>query len=67
MIQQIEYNGWTEYKLNDMLHRPNGPARIWKYTGDWTWYLFDELHRYYGYTRSYGYGWFIHGRRINEI
>lgn len=38
----------THYILDDLYHRPNGPA-LWRDDGKWwSWFLFDREHRYYG-------------------
>ena len=58
-----------EYFLPDsseVLHRANGPARIWN-EGDFEWYLFGNIHRYYGPptcfagTTEFYPHWAIHG------
>lgn len=52
----------TEYRLDGMLHRPNGPAVEW---GDKSgyWMLFGARHRYYGRPSAW-YAWIIHGKVI---
>jgi hypothetical protein len=67
MIIRYDYTSCTEYKLNGMPHRPDGPAIIW-----WThaglrrsYWLYGVRHRYYGPSsglQSSG-EWFIHGNK----
>ena len=58
------------YELNGDWHRPNGPAVVYDANVfsefiEINWYLYDQMHRYYGPARMYEYGqWFIHGDRI---
>ena len=64
------WGGRTTYFLDDaktIPHRPNGPARIYT-DDDWEWYLFGNLHRYYGPPTCFGGSndwydiWTIHGK-----
>jgi hypothetical protein len=58
MIERAEDDNSVWYVLNGNLHRPNGPAMIWK-DGEWCWLLYGKWHRYYGPSRDYG-CWWIH-------
>ena len=58
-------NGW-EFVLDDnYVHRADGPALIFD-DGDWSWWLHNHLHRYYGIaiSKKKQKEWFIHGRPI---
>ena len=60
MIEQIEYENCFAYVVDGKLHKPNGPARIYKYDQtDSVWFLNGQRHRYYGPYIPEGY-WFIH-------
>lgn len=63
MLKQIEYGYYKSYKLNDEIHRANGPARLWE-DGGWDWSLNGYWHRYYGPTKNWDQSWWIHGRKI---
>lgn len=53
-----------EYRLDGLLHRCNGAARIWIQLGIWGWYLYGKPHRYYGpQNLSHG-SWWIFGNKI---
>jgi hypothetical protein len=59
-----DYYGNTRYFNEDgNFHKPNGPAVIW-WDGECNWYLFGELHRYYGAPSNTDNSWRIHGVRI---
>ena len=58
-------NGW-EFIVNDaQVHRGNGPALMFD-DGDWSWWLYNHLHRYYGValSKTSHSQWFIHGRPV---
>ena len=65
----IDELGNKVYLMDISVHRPNGPAMEWQ-DGEWTWYLFDKSHRYYGeqrFWRSDEPGlnrWIIHGKLV---
>jgi hypothetical protein len=56
-----------EHKVDDELHKVNGPACIWKY-GDYSgWALFGKNHRYYGPAATAignNERWWLHGDLI---
>lgn len=52
----------VEYYKDDIIHRSNGPARIWN-DGVGGWYINGEYHRYYGPQDIDG-SWWLHGIRI---
>jgi hypothetical protein len=55
-------NGYV-YVVNDKYHRANGPALNFD-DRDWSWWLHNRLHRYYGSAISKGEQWHLHGREI---
>ena len=69
MTQRHDYFTHIAYMLNELLHRTDGPARIWNASGDWGWYLYGMRHRYYGPSSRAGH-WFLHDRGVkwcNEL
>ena len=63
IVNRINMNV-TEYLLNGVAHRANGPA----FTDDrhynsWYWCLFGNNHRYYGKAVR-NMSWWIHGKWI---
>lgn len=65
MLKRIEDPYAIEYRLNDILHKTNGPAIQWKETNWYTWWLNGIWHRYYGPQDQNGF-WRIHGRTIKK-
>lgn len=61
MIEQIEFSDRIEYQKDGLVHRTNGPARIYQRSGGWGWVLFDKRHRYYGPQNVNGV-WWLYGR-----
>lgn len=62
------WNYKVQYRLNEDLHRLNGPASIWN-DGSIGWYLFGKLHRDGGpaYINSAGHmDWYQHGKHHRE-
>ena len=65
----MDENGNKVYLVGTMFHKSNGPATEWV-DGEWTWYLHDKRHRYYGeqrFWRSDEPGlnrWIIHGKLV---
>lgn len=77
------YERWADkpYGItkNGKLHKTNGPASYWGYGGMQTWFLYGEMHRYYGPGRTIKHPqkpgndwwgrdefWFIHGRIVKK-
>lgn len=62
MIKRVEEKDSIRYRCNGKLHRCNAPAIIWS-DGDCSWWLYGNLHRYYGPAGTrYDVGrWHIHG------
>lgn len=53
------------YNSNNDIHRPDGPAVIWRNTSiRWCWHLNNREHRYYGTTDNFAGYWVIHGEVI---
>ena len=63
-IERIELNDRVEYRLNDQLHREDGPA-IERVSGTKAWYLNGKRHRTDGPAReqSGNKSWWFNGRR----
>jgi hypothetical protein len=61
MIDRIENTllNRVEYRLNGVLHNPNGPA-ITNIECRW-WMLYGQFHRYYGPALR---NWYVHGEYI---
>lgn len=57
--------GLTVYKLGlgNTYHRPNGPARYLRFSGDGSWWLYGQCHRYYG-PATFMNDWYMHGECI---
>ena len=45
------------------LHRASGPARIWD-DGRYSWWLFNNVHRYYGPATHDPQHWWIHNDKL---
>lgn len=64
MIERtVRDDGTICYTLKGVLHRVNGPARIWPDDGGWIWVLYGRPHRYYGYSNG-SKDWDIHGDMV---
>jgi hypothetical protein len=66
MIRRVNrsnrWASWTEFRLDEMLHRPDGPAVLDRTKLECSWWLYGRMHRYYG--PQYKHIWFIHQQRI---
>jgi hypothetical protein len=61
MVKYLNDNSYFQSDIPGMHHRANGPMRIFE-NGNYSWYSYNEWHRYYGPARFYEYGqWFING------
>ena len=65
MIEQLDFPDRIEIHKDGVIHRANGPARIWRRSGIASWHLFGKPHRYYG-TQNVNGTWWIHGKRIHR-
>ena len=74
MIKYIEYtvkvfgNGSKEWRLNDKLHREDGPAIEWA-DGNKSWWLNGERHRKDGPACEWADGsksWWLNGKKVTE-
>jgi len=66
--KHTQKDGTITYKLNEKLHRENGPA-VELTNGHKEWYLNDRLHRTNGPAREWADGhkeWFKHGELHRE-
>ena len=61
VINIIKNIDWVQYRSNDKVHRPNGPAVVYNY-GLSTWWSNGKVHRYYGPALMLE--WHCHGNRI---
>ena len=61
MITRNDEGLFFTYRLDNQLHRPNGPAKI-DWCANWSWWLYGKRHRYYGPALSWaGKNWYIKG------
>lgn len=63
MITRTQHSSFVEYRLENMLHNPSGPARIFD-DGRHMWYLHGKVHRYYGDAMKPNHWIAIHGKVI---
>lgn len=63
--RRIEVEGEVLYLDDGYMHRTNGPAYRNTNILRWTWYMFDDLHRYYGPAVDGG-DWWIKGDLVKE-
>lgn len=54
----------SRYYKDTMLHRSNGPAITWDDDGEWSWALYDLMHRYYGPVDNVHGRWVVHGKAV---
>ena len=52
-----------EHRVNGVLHKSNGPARIWD-NGNEVWFLHGDWPRYYGPSNLFQSLWMIHGTLV---
>lgn len=63
ITQAMEYNAII-FKIDNIPHRPNGPAIQWL-DGDWAWAHYGQAHRYYGPALSRT-GWWLRDQHIKR-
>lgn len=66
MKEEYEDGVRHEYRLDGNLHRVNGPARIWKANGAWSWWQRGRYNRYYGPQNASNGTWWINGVRVKQ-
>jgi hypothetical protein len=64
MIERNVYTNFVEYTSNGLYHRPNGPALHDKSEG--SWYLYGNMHRYYGPQSTVFCSWWVHGNYVDR-
>ena len=65
---RVDHTGTITYRKNGVLHREDGPAKIWV-DGETWWCINGELHREDGPARTWNEGlneWWIRDKQLTE-